>query len=47
MDLALNNLQRLVCHETQTTNTKKSYKMGVLEKNVLSVTEDDEIHSCH
>ena len=27
MDLALNNLQRLICHNTQTTKTKQMYML--------------------
>ena len=30
MDLALNNLQRLICHKTQTTN-KSTYKSALMQ----------------
>ena len=31
MDLALNNLQKLICHKTQTTNQQKEIHICYLE----------------
>ena len=28
LDLALNNIQRLICHKTQTTNMNKNTSLG-------------------
>ena len=38
MDLALNNLQRLICHKTQTTNQPLMYP---LENSSVNVEEVD------
>ena len=39
MDLALNNLQRLICHKTQRTNNRKTVKK-TRNGNLLVVVEN-------
>ena len=44
MDLVLNNLQRLICHKTQTTSLIGSLSMGLIELNAyLCQTESFEL----
>ena len=37
MDLALNNLQKLTCHKTQTTNQQQSLFLGQALLNVVVI----------
>ena len=46
MDLALNNLQRLICHKTQTnkkkTNKQKNPKQTIIERLYLDKLDNQE-----
>ena len=41
MDLALNNLQRLICHKTQQTKPNEVFKYCAQTKIVITVTVND------
>ena len=45
MDLALNNLQRLICHKTQTTNQSRRIKTRVYCSLILFYRCKESIHS--